>query len=138
MKVNRTFIHLQNFDVIASAYNAKNNGIDNLLTSAIHKFSKQLKVVYEEYNDQRDDLQLTHCLKDEKRQQAIMKDDQDRRMYSEAGERALKIALKELGKKEWELHSRIPEGVEALVPQLTEIEKEYFSELIIPKQPETE
>lgn len=138
MKVKRNFIHLQNFDVLGSGYIEKNKGIENLLTSAIGKFTKQLKAVYEDYNDERDNLQLQHCLKDEKRQQAIMKDDQDRRMYSEAGEKALKASLKELNKREWELHSRIPEGVEALVPQLTEIEKEFFSELIIPKQPETE
>lgn len=134
MKVNKTIAELQSYDAIAANYLQKNKGIENMLTKSIERFSKQLKSVYEEYNDERDNLQLTHCLKDEKRQQAILKDERGERMYSEAGEKALKVALKELNKKEIEVHSRIIEGVD--VTGLTHIEREAFSEIIIPKQPE--
>lgn len=135
MKVQKTILELQNFDIVSGAYIEKNKGLENILISSIRRFRKQLKNIYEEYNDERDNLQLTHCLKDEKRQQAIMKDEHGNRQYSEAGEKALKAAIKELNKKPIEVHSRITEGVEAIIPSLTEIEKEVFSELVIPKQP---
>lgn len=134
MKTKKTFLHLRNFDVIASAYMEKNKGVENILIISIKRFSKQLRDIYDEYNDERDNLQITHCLKDEKKQFAIMKDELGNRMYSADGEKGLKKELMALSKREWDIHSRISEGVELLIPSLTEIEKEFFSELVIPKQ----
>lgn len=136
MKIKKTYLELINFNQVAAAYLDKNKEAENKLCSAIKQFSKQLKNIFEEYNDERDNLQLNNCLvyMEGQMKNAVMKDEKGNRMFSVEGEKKLKKELKELIYKEVECHARIPESIDALLPTLTEIELEVFNGIIIPEQ----
>lgn len=134
MKIQKTYLELLNFNQVASSYIEKNKESENKLCSAIKQFSKQLKDIFEEYNDERDNRQLDNCSVDEKTK-VILKNEKGERQFTVEGEKKLKAELKALMKKIVDCHARIPEGIEDLIPTLTELEKECFSGIIIPEQP---
>lgn len=134
MEVEKTYPELMDFNVMASSYLKKNEGNENKLISAINKIGKQLKTIFEEYADLKDDLQLDCCSVDDKG--IILKEADGSRKFTVPKEKELKKAIKELNKKKFKIHQRIPEGIEELISSLTAMEKEHFSEIIIPKQEE--
>ena len=134
MKIQRTYLELINFNQVAAAYLDKNKEAETKLCSAIKQFSKQLKNIFEDYNDERDDLQRNNCSVDEKTK-VILKDEKGNRQFTIEAEKKLKKEMKELLQAKVECHARIPEGIDELISELTETEREVFSGIIIPEQP---
>lgn len=135
MKIQKTYSELFTFNSVGGTYlqrHAENK--ENKLAVAIKNFSKQLTKIFEGFNDEKDNLQLDHCVVDPTTK-IILKDAQGVRQYTVEGEKALKKALKEFEKTKIECHARIPSTLEtSLIEELSEIEKEAFSEIVIPKQ----
>jgi hypothetical protein len=157
MKTTRTITELQKFNIYGAAYlekfkdtpavkdekgNVTTPAIlqENKLCSAIKKFTKQLEKIFNDFNENKDDLQIDNCLTytEGKEKGAIMKDEKGNRLYSKEGERALKKSLKEEMEKSIDIHARIPEGIDDLIVELEDYEKESFSGLIIPEQAKEE
>lgn len=134
MKVKRSYDQLFEFNSFASRYAEKNK--DNKLTASINNVFKQLKEPFEDYADERDTLQINNCLVDEKTK-AILKHADGSRHFSQEGEKKLKKEIKELGKKEIEIHARIADGINDLIESLTDFEKDAFSGIVIPEQTTT-
>lgn len=137
MKIQKTNQELIDFSTIADLYIKNNKGSENKLCSAITQFGKQLRKIFEDYNDERDTFQLNNCSVDDKTK-VILKDAQGARQFTVAAEIKLKGELKVLSQKVIDCHSRIPEGIDDLILTLTEIEKDAFSGIIIPEQPKFE
>src|SRR3990172_8221284 len=114
MKIQRTYLELINFNQVAAAYIEKNKEAENKLCSAIKQFSKQLKNIFENYNDERDNLQLNNCSVEEKTK-VILKDDKGNRQFTIEAEKKLKKELKELLLTKIECHARVPEGIDELI-----------------------
>lgn len=133
MIISRSYLQLINFNNVSASYLAKNKEGENKLCSAINRFNKQLKTIFEEYNDERDTLQLNNCVVDEKTK-VILKDATGNRQFTVDGEMKLKKGLKELVKKTVECHDRIPEGIDDIISSLSDFEKEAFSGIVIPEQ----
>lgn len=128
MIVKRSYNQMFEFNIIAGGYIEKYP--DNKLTEHLKKFcEKQLKKIFEQYADEKDDLQIKNCLIDDKTKAIIYVDKQ--RQFSQEGELKLKSELKELNKKEVDVHSRIIEGIDYLIDLLTEDEKESFTGILI-------
>src|SRR3990170_3280276 len=136
MKIQKTYLELINFNQVAAVYLDRciKKEAENKLFSAIKQFSKQLKNIFENYNDERDNLQLNNCSVDEKTK-IILKDDKGNRQFTIEAEKKLKKELKELLQVKIECHARIPESIDELISELTETEREVFSAIIIPEQP---
>ncbi|MCE9539755.1 MAG: hypothetical protein K8R85_11125 [Bacteroidetes bacterium] len=131
MIVQKSYTELFELNKVSGLYIRKKP--DNKISEALKKFSeKQLAKRFEEYNDEIDDLQLNNCLTDDTKKGAIMKDEKGGRMYSVAGEMKLKADIKNLNKKQVEIHSRIVEDIDDLIKELDEYEVEAFSGIIIP------
>lgn len=137
MKVTKTIFDLKIFDQVSANYIAKHKDKENKLCAAINNFGKQLTKIYEELNDKIEDLRLDCCSVDEKTK-VILKDDKGEKQFTVENTKRFNKESKEFLKQEVTVHSRIPEGVEDLIKDLTSIEKEIFSELVIPKQQEDE
>src|SRR3972149_7787677 len=133
MKIQRTYLELITFNQVAAAYIEKNKEAENKLCSSIKQFSKQLKNIFENYNDERDNLQLNNCSVEEKTK-VILKDDKGNRQFTIEAEKKLKKELKELLLTKIECHARVPEGIDELIAELTEMERAVFSGIIIPEQ----
>lgn len=144
MKIKKTYTELIEFASISNNYSYLEKDNENKLVSAINLINKQLKGIFEEYNDERDTIQINMCLVDDITQ-AILYDvipgtngqpaTREKR-YSVSGMIKLKDAIKKLNKKQVQIHSRIVEGIEDLISTLTDDERIAFSELIIPEQKE--
>jgi len=65
----------------------------------------------------------------------ILKNDKGERQFTIEAEKKLKVELKALQVTVVECHTRIPEGIDSLIASLTDIEKEFFSGIVIPEQP---
>ena len=130
MKNKKTYGQLIEANIHMGGYLQKHKE-ENKICVSIKNFSKQLQKVFEEYNDDRDTLQLNNCAVDEKTK-VILKDEKGNRQFTVEGEIKLKKDLKDLLLKEVEIHSRIPEGIDELIAGLTEEEKEAFAGIVIP------
>lgn len=137
MKIKKTYSELINANILMGNYIKKNES-DNKICAAIKIFTKQLKVCFEEFNDEKDTLQINNCMTvpEGEKKGAIIKDEFGNRAFSPEGELKLKAELKELLKKEVEIHARIPEGIDNLIAELDEDELEAFSGIVIPLQTE--
>ncbi|HJY63371.1 MAG TPA: hypothetical protein VJ455_04380 [Ignavibacteria bacterium] len=135
MKIQKTYFELINFNQVAEVYLDRciKKEAENKLCSAIKQFSKQLKNIFENYNDERDNLQLNNCSVEEKTK-VILKDDKGNRQFTIEAEKKLKKELKELLLTKIECHARVPEGIDELIAELTEMERAVFSGIIIPEQ----
>lgn len=127
-KVLKSYEQLALANKLMENYVSQKN--DNKLTQAIYKFSKQLRVILEDYNDKIDTIQLMNCLTDPT-SKAILKDESGNRQFTIEATLKLKQEYKKLLKEEVEITPIILDGVEEIVPQLSELEKEVFSGIVI-------
>ena len=129
--VKKTYSDLIRLSNVINAYLEKNKDAENKICASVKLVKKQLPKAFDEFNDLRDTAQINNCAVDEKG--IIVKNEKGERQFTPAGEIKLKSDLKDLLNTEVELHSRISEGIEDLIPALTDDEKELISELVIPK-----
>ena len=127
MKVQKTYSELIRFNIAAQNYLSKNT--DNKICAAIKTFQKQLQTIFDNYNDERDTLQINNCAVDDKG--IIVKNEKGERQFTPQGELKLKADLKDLLNISVEIHSRI---ADCDYSDLTDDEKKLFSEIVIPKQ----
>ena len=143
MRVTKTYQELNTFSIIAAIYVRDqaivNKEHENKLVQAIKLIAKQLKPIFENYEDEKDTLQLNNCLVDEKTK-AVLYDDvtvgnevRRLRKFTAAGEIKLKKEIKLLDLTEVEVHPRILEGIDDLILTLSEQQLVAFSGLIIPE-----
>jgi hypothetical protein len=129
MKVKKTYYQLIVANILMDSYLKKQES-ENKLCAAIKIFSKDLKIVLDNYNDELDSLQISNCAIDPKTN-VILKDEKGNKQFTIEGELNLKKEAKKLLYSEVEISSRILD-VESLISTLNEDELEYFSGLIIP------
>lgn len=150
MKVKKSYKEVREINFSISNYLVSNGYWDvekgkfskkdeTKLVAYMKKVKKECELICgpDDYGDKKDDLQIKHCLKDEKTKAILMADTCGAdgktytrvRQYSEEGELALKKALKELDATEVELNVKIADGDW----DLTEEEKEIFSGILIPE-----
>ena len=131
MKIKKKYSELIIANIVMGEYLKKHVDKENKICASIKNFTKQLTQIFENYNDEKDTLQLNNCAVDEKTK-VILKDEKGNRQFTVEGEIKLKGEIKELNKKEVEFHSRIAEGIEDLIAELTDEEKETFEGIVIP------
>lgn len=130
MKAIKNYTQLFEFNSIAQNYLQKNN--DNKISASISNVLKRLKPLFEDYNDERDTLQINNCLVDEKTK-AMLKHPDGSRMFSREGEINLKKQIKELNQRTIEFHPIIADGIEDLIIGLEKYERDAFSGIVIPE-----
>lgn len=141
MIIKKTYLQLIEFNIASGKYLMAKGSEDNKLSSAIKLINKQLGKIFEDYNDEVDTIKLNNCLVDNETQAILYdiipgvngRESTRERKYSVSGQIKIKSELKNLGKKQVQIHSRIVENCEDLISKLTDDQKEAFSELIIPK-----
>lgn len=133
MTTKKTYLQILTFKQVAGIYLSKNAEKENKITSAIKIVSKQVNKIVEDFNDERDSLQINNCATDPVTG-IILKDEKGNRQFTPKGELDLKKALKNLLSEKVEIHQRIAIGVTELIKELTDIEKEVFSGIVIVEQ----
>lgn len=140
MKTEKTYTELFDFNIVALAYLDKHKDQENKLCALLNNFvSKQLRKIFNEYNDEKDTLQLNNCAVDDKTKVILYTESTNEhgqkvrlRQFTVEAELKLKKEIKELNKQKVEVHLRTSEGIEGLIEELTEDEKEAFSGIVIP------
>lgn len=131
-KVTKTYLQLLKANVLIMQYYEKHKNTENKLIGCMVKFAtKQLNAILEEYNDKLDTIQLLNCATDPITH-VILKDSEGKKQYTPEGA----IKLKEDGKKllfqEIEITPIIADGIEDLLSEFSEEQKEILSGIVIP------
>lgn len=132
MTIEKTYKELFILNNISKNYISKNpENIKNKLGESILKFSqKQLQPIFDEYNDEVDNFQIKNCLTDPNTN-AILYIEGKTRQFSIEGELKLKSDIKEFSNKKVEINSMIIDGIDNIILELTDFEKEVFSGIFI-------
>jgi len=153
MVLKKSYLELFQFESVGSAYIANVAAksetsnqikIEDKLCVQIKNVFKQIVKIRETYNEEVDRLQTNNCMtypEGHKFHKAIMYEEVKmpdgtmgrQKQFNPEGELKLKKELKVLLDEKVDIHSRIPEGVEEFIKDLSDYEKEVFSGLVIPE-----
>lgn len=134
MKTSKSYLDLIFFVTIGKKYLEKHQDAENKISASVKNvIDKQIKKHFETYNDELDTLQVSNCAVHETTK-VILKDEKGNRQFTIEGELKLKKESKDLINQVVEIHTRIADGIDSLVAELTEEEKEAFSGIVVPLQ----
>jgi rhamnose utilization protein RhaD (predicted bifunctional aldolase and dehydrogenase) len=139
MKKTITYQTLISFVNEAHVYLEKNKDKETELTSAIKSVQKQIRKdeLIEEYQEKITNNNLDKCAVDEKTS-VILKDEKGGLKFTVENQKAVNKFNKELLKETIEIHQRIPAGIEDLEKELTDLQREAFSGIVITEIKEIE
>lgn len=129
-KIKKTYQHIFDFAAAANNY-MKKNPKGNKICDAIRSFTKEVKKVNDEFQEDLTDIHRNNCLTDPD-SGALLRSVQGAYLHDKAGDIKVEKEVKVLKQKEVEVNQRIVEGVEDLIKGLTEFEKETFEGIVIP------
>lgn len=129
MKVKRTYLEMFTFINVASNY-IKNTPEETKLKKCVENVIKQCKPLVEDYNEKLSEINLKHCLVDEKTKKVLVNTEGGFE-YTKEALSAKNKEVQELLKQEIVLHARVLPENNDLIETLDSTEKEVFSELVI-------
>ena len=138
-KVEKTYKEIIAFEQASANYFVRKGFLDpktNQFTEKeetkavinLKNIGKQWKKLHEEFQEKVQELQLEHCLEDEKTKKVLRNEDKSY-AFSKEGERKFSKAYKDLLKETVTIHQRLIVGEN----DFNEEEKEAFSGFVIPE-----
>ena len=129
-KVSKSYLELIKVNILMEEY--LRNNPKNKLSESFLKFGKQLQVIFEDYNDKVDTLQIINCAVDPVTK-VVLKDEAGKKQFTIEGTIKLKEESKILLNTLVEVTPIIADDIEDLIKDLTEDQKVAFSGIVIPQ-----
>lgn len=133
MKIKKTYLELMAFNKVAEDYLIVNKDAKTKLSVSIENIFKQLKPIFEDYNEKVDELRLNNCATS-KETGILIFDERGSYTFKPEDYKKLKNEIKKLQLQEVELHARITPENDTLKGTLSELQLEVFSEIVITKE----